>query len=185
MAILTIVLTSLTGLFITGSNAELDMSRRFQAQQDARVGLDKMRREIHCAKGAATSQGTGQSSLVTLRLGSQCPTAVNGVETDVSWCTVPVATSRWALYRKVGASCDATGVQWADYLTQSAAFDFQTQSTTELARLRVEFPIDVEPADAANGYTLCDVIVLRNSTRTAPTNVLLGYDDTAAVAPCS
>ena len=34
------------------------MNRRFQAQQDARVALDKMRREIHCAQGATTSPAT-------------------------------------------------------------------------------------------------------------------------------
>ena len=50
LAILVVVLTALTQLFVSASTAEVDMSKRVQAQQDARLALDKLRREIHCAK---------------------------------------------------------------------------------------------------------------------------------------
>ncbi|HEY2935179.1 MAG TPA: prepilin-type N-terminal cleavage/methylation domain-containing protein, partial [Gaiellaceae bacterium] len=46
--ILTIVLTGLTTLFVQGSNAELDMNNRFQAQLNARLALDRLRRDLHC-----------------------------------------------------------------------------------------------------------------------------------------
>ena len=49
LAILVVVLTALTQLFVSASTAEVDMSNRVQAQQDARLALDKLRREIHCA----------------------------------------------------------------------------------------------------------------------------------------
>ena len=61
MIIMSVVLTGLTTLFVQGSNAELDMNRRFEAQQDSRVALDKIRREIHCAQGAATNPTTGEA----------------------------------------------------------------------------------------------------------------------------
>jgi len=185
MAILSVVLTSLTTLFVQGSNAERDMNRRFESQQDARLALDKMRREIHCASEAETTSATGQASSVTLRLQAQCPTAVNGAVTDVTWCALPVETDRWALYRKVGATCDTGGVKWADHLVESAIFDYQTQSTTQLARLRVHFPVDIDPSDVSPAYTLCDIIVLRNSTRTDPAATQLGYTDTASPAACT
>ena len=35
MIIMSVVLTGLTTLFVQGSNAELDMNRRFEAQQDS------------------------------------------------------------------------------------------------------------------------------------------------------
>ena len=89
MVILTTVLTALSSVFVSGANAELDMNRRFEAQQGARVALDKLRREIHCASSAATTPATGQAPMVTLTLPSQCPTG-NGA---VSWCTVNVAAS--------------------------------------------------------------------------------------------
>jgi prepilin-type N-terminal cleavage/methylation domain-containing protein len=183
ISILGVVMTGLTTLFIQGSNAELDMNRRFQAQQEARVALDKMRREIHCAKAATTIGGTGPAAGVTLTLPGQCPTAVSGATTSVSWCTVSVA-SRYALYRKVATTCDNTGTKWADNLTLQNAFDFKTQSTAALAKLRVQFTVDAKPSDATVAYSLCDQIVLRNSSRTTPDAAVPGYQDTAEPAAC-
>jgi prepilin-type N-terminal cleavage/methylation domain-containing protein len=184
MAIMSVVMTGLTTLFIQGSNAELDMNRRFQAQQESRVALDKLRREIHCAKAASTSPGNGAASSVTLELPGQCPTAVGGATTNVTWCTVSVATSRYALYRKVGTSCDATGLKWADRLTLQNAFDYKTQSTAALAKLRVQLTVDVKPSDTTPGYSLCDQMVLRNSSRSTPDATVRGYQDTAEPAAC-
>ncbi len=50
LAILLIVVGALTQLFVSASTAQVDMTRRFEAQQDMRLALDKLRREIHCAK---------------------------------------------------------------------------------------------------------------------------------------
>ena len=58
MAIMGIVMGGLTTLFVQGSNAELDMNRRFAAQQEARLSLDKIRREIHCSSAAETTPAT-------------------------------------------------------------------------------------------------------------------------------
>ena len=41
LVILEIVIGGLTTLFQQGSNAEIDMNYRFQAQQDARIALDR------------------------------------------------------------------------------------------------------------------------------------------------
>lgn len=164
LAIFSVVLGGLTALFVQGSNAELDMNRRFEAQQEARVALDKLRREIHCARVAATTPATGAAPTVTLTLPGQCPSAVGDVETAVSWCT-QAAGGHYALYRKVGSSCDTSGVKWADHVTQANVFQFQPSDPTTLARLRVNIPIDVKTGDATPAYALCDQIVLRNSTR--------------------
>jgi Tfp pilus assembly protein PilW len=166
LSIMSVVLTGLIALFVQGSNAQLDTNRRFQAQQDARVALDKMRREIHCAQGATTNPASGAAARVTLDLPGVCPTAVGGAQTNVSWCTVSGGTNRYGLFRKVGVSCDATGVKWADYLTQASIFQVETASTTSLAKLRVNIPIDLMTTDATPVYALCDQIVLRNSIRT-------------------
>jgi prepilin-type N-terminal cleavage/methylation domain-containing protein len=165
MAIMSVVLTGLTTLFVQGSNAELDLNRRFEAQQNARVALDKIRREIHCAQGASTNPATGETPAVTLDLPGQCPTAVGAAQTNVTWCSVLVSTGRYRLYRKVGVSCDATGVRWADHLTQANLFQFQVASTDSLAKVRVSFPVDVKTGDATPAYRLCDHIVLRNTLR--------------------
>ena len=62
LAILVVVLTALTQLFVSASKAEVDMSKRVQAQQNARLALDKLRREIHCAKGVTLAGGPARSA---------------------------------------------------------------------------------------------------------------------------
>jgi prepilin-type N-terminal cleavage/methylation domain-containing protein len=165
MAIMSVVLTGLTTLFVQGSNAELDMNRRFEAQQNARVALDKIRREIHCAQGASTNPAAGEAPALTLDLPGQCPTAVGLAQTNVTWCSVLVSTGRYRLYRKVGVACDASGVRWADHLIQANLFQYQSASTESLAKVRVSFPVDVKTGDATPPYRLCDHIVLRNTLR--------------------
>ena len=159
MAILSSVMGSLTVLFVQASNAELDLNNRFQAQQAARLALDKLRRETHCASQASVAT----SSSVTLTLASYCPTG-NG---SVTWCTVG-SGSRYGLYRKAGAACDATGVKWADYLTTGAVFAYTPQSSESLAKLRIDLPVNLKPAKSVESYELVDEIVLRNSTRADP-----------------
>lgn len=157
MAILASVMGSLTTLFVHASNAELDMNKRFQAQQAARVAFDKLRRETHCATTASTASATS----VTLTLGSYCPTG-NG---SVTWCTTG-SGSRFGLYRKIGGSCDSTGVRWADYLTSGTVFTYVPQSTSSLAKLHVDFRVNTKPSRTVVSYELVDDIVLRNSSRT-------------------
>jgi prepilin-type N-terminal cleavage/methylation domain-containing protein len=151
------VMSALMVLFVQGTGAEVDMNNRFRAQQGARLALDKIRREAHCATAVTVSS----ASSVTLNLPSYCPTG-NG---SVTWCTVSLGTSRYGLFRKAGATCDATGVRWADYLTSANVFGYAAQSTTSLAKLSVDFPINVKPSRTVDLYELKDDIVLRNSTR--------------------
>jgi prepilin-type N-terminal cleavage/methylation domain-containing protein len=151
------VMTALMALFVQGTNAETDMNNRFQAQQDARVALDKIRREGHCASAVTVST----PSSVTMSLPSFCPTG-NG---SVTWCTVSLGTSRYGLYRKTGAVCNSTGVRWADHLTSGNVFTYTAQSSTSLAKLSVDFPINVKPKRTVDAYELKDDIVLRNSLR--------------------
>ena len=167
LSIMGIVMGSLTTVFVTASNAELDMNNRFQAQLTARLALDKMRREVHCGSIATPA---GSSSSVTLTLPSYCKTGSG----SITWCTRSVATNRYALYRVVGSSCTG-GVKWADYLVPTSTapvcsgalciFTYTAQSTTSLAKLHVDFPVNVKPTKTVEQYELQDDIVLRNSTR--------------------
>jgi len=168
LVIMGVVTGSLTTLFVQASNAESDMNNRFQAQLTARLALDKMRREVHCASVATPA---GSSSSVTLTLPSYCKTGSG----SITWCTRNVSTNRYALYRVVGATCTG-GVMWADYLSPSSTatacsgalciFSYTGQSSTSLATLSVDFPVNVKPTKTVELYELTDNIVLRNSTRT-------------------
>ena len=63
LSIMSVVMGALTTVFVQASNSELDMNNRFQAQQESRLALDKMRREVHCGSVATPA---GSSSSVTL-----------------------------------------------------------------------------------------------------------------------
>jgi len=165
VAILSIVLGSLTTVFVSASNGELDMNRRFQAQQSARLAMDKLRQEVHCATSATPS---GSSTAITLSMPTACPTS--GGFTAISWCAVAppgAAAGRYALYRSTGATCgSAAGVKWADYLTSTAVFAYTPQSSQSLSKLSVTLRVNLRSNSNVGRFKLQDQIVLRNSMRT-------------------
>jgi prepilin-type N-terminal cleavage/methylation domain-containing protein len=176
MAILGVILQALATLFVAASNAQTSMGNRFTAQQSARVALDKIRREVHCAS-AGTPSGVSTSS-ITLTVPSYCKTYSGSA--SVTWCTRSVSTNRYALYRSNGATCTG-GVKWADYLTPTSGaatcsgalciFNYTAPTASgcttscSLARLHVDIPVNVRPAKTVETYELVDDLVLRNTVR--------------------
>jgi type II secretory pathway pseudopilin PulG len=152
--ILAVVIGALMTVFVRAMNAELDMNQRFQAQQEARLAVDKMRREIHCAS-AITPAGTASS--ITVTLPGQCPTAVAGSLTTVVYDIQPVSSGRYELRR--------AGVRVADYITIQNAFTYTAPATGKRGNLRVELPINVRPSETGQTWRLVADIVLRNTTR--------------------
>jgi prepilin-type N-terminal cleavage/methylation domain-containing protein len=121
MVILGTVLAGLTILLTGAISSQTDQTNRAQTQQDARLGLDRMRREIRCASDVTTGSGY-PASAVTITLGSYCPTAAGA--TTVTWCTkdkngtappVPGAQP-YTLWRYTGSTCSGTGTKWASNL---------------------------------------------------------------------
>jgi prepilin-type N-terminal cleavage/methylation domain-containing protein len=158
MAILGIILTALTSLFVQGSSAELGQNRRFQAQVAATTALARLRRDVHCASSITPA---GAAASITLTQPTGCP----GGGGSIKWCTSGSGT-RYGLYRTTGATCDSTGRLWADYLTVANAFNFTAAvQAVSLAKLHVDLTINVNPAQAVLSYPLSDDIVLRNSLR--------------------
>ena len=155
MAILGTVVGALTTLFIQATTAEFDMNRRFQAQQAARVAIDRMRREIHCA---STITPTGVSSSISVTLPAQCPTA-GGVQTTVTYdMNQIVSGQRYTLRRN--------SVVMADYSTLQNAFSYAAPvSGSTLGKLTVTLPINTKPSDAGKQWKLVADIVLRNTSR--------------------
>ena len=93
MAILVVVIASLTNVFISTIRSETDQTNRVGAQQDARLSLDQMRREIHCASDATLNS----SSSVTVTLPTYCKTAPNttlGAATTIPAATITVGSTQ-------------------------------------------------------------------------------------------
>ena len=152
LAILGTVVGALTTLFVRATNAEFEANRRFQAQQTARVAIDKMRREIHCAS-AITPAGTTGSISVTLP--AQCPTSGGSLST-VTYNTAG-SGQRFQLRRN--------GVKLADYVTLQNVFNYTAPvSGVSLGKLSVTLPINTKPGVGREWRLVADM-VLRNTTR--------------------
>jgi prepilin-type N-terminal cleavage/methylation domain-containing protein len=143
MAILVIVLTSLTAGLVTATQTQTDVDHRFQAQEQARTGLDLLRHELHCGTSVTDTSGNPLTagtaySAITVSLSSVCPTtglpSTSTLTTYATWCTSastatnPAAPGDYALYRVTTTAlprptCASAGaVQWMDYLTTSTPF---------------------------------------------------------------
>ena len=157
VSILSVVVGGITTLFVQGSNAEIDMNRRYQAQQTARVAMDKIRRDAHCSSAVIKP-----NSSTMLILSNPC--VAGGT---VSWCTV-ASGSIYKLYRSTTATCDATKSLYAEDLVNAsgAVFTYFQQTTLSLAKARVDLIVNLKPALARANYELVDDMVLRNSGRT-------------------
>ena len=156
MVIFGIVLAGLTTAFTSGVKAEVRAHREFQAQLNARLALDRLRRELHCASAISGPTGTAVSS-VTVTLPAVCA----GADTSVTYATQTVAANHWQLTR-TGAGAPVTV---ADYLTASTIFTYYAPAAGTLGRVHVEIPVNVNPADAGTEWRLVDDIVLRNTDR--------------------
>ena len=159
LAMLVIVIATLSSVLIEANNADLEMTRRFGSQVNARIALDKLRREIHCASSVSP---TGTSSSITIVLGSRCPFAGGST---VNWCTQASGGAQYALYRRVTSTCDTNGTKLVDYLTLANVFTVTPSSSSTLAYVSVDLPIDTMQPSGLPDYRLTDDIVLRNSTR--------------------
>ena len=163
LSILGLIMGGLTSVFVSGSSAEKRLNDRFRAQSNARVAIDRLRRELRSGCGT----GTANPDLVQFAFSTNCAGGV--VTPTVTWCTAG-SGNRYALYRVASSTATCTGgVQLIDYLTSSGVFTYTAQNTPAgsytLPRLHVDLQLNVTPNDTRNRFRLVDDIVLRNSAR--------------------
>lgn len=159
-----VIVAAVTTLFVQATNAETELNSRFQAQLSARLALDRLRREVHCASSVTPS---GPASSITLTLPTYCRAGTGSSK----WCTVAFngSTTRFRLWRSSADPCgDAADRLYADYLTSGTIFNYVVQSSASLGKVHIELPVDLNPARPGS-YTLTDDLVLRNSLRTCIT----------------
>jgi len=167
MVILSVVLTGLTTVFVSGTNAETALNHRFQAQLQARAGLDKLRYDIHCAS-AAQAQTINTYPGLKLNV-SNCFSSTP----TISWCVLQVLSSppRYQLYRSTATSntctsSDSARLLVADYLTSSSVFTTSTVPQYSLQTVGVTLTVSAnDKSKTAEVYKLSDSIVARASTR--------------------
>ena len=162
MAIMLFVISALVQLSTSGTKAEHNLNLRFLAQEEARLGLDVFRREVHNACAATISGGGTQVTLMAQNtsIAGSYPCNVIGS----NWCTSGTGT-RFGLYRQVGSGTCGSGVRRADYLTVAAIFSYVTPAAGSLPKVGVDMRVNREPSIANNAYRLTDAIALRNARR--------------------
>jgi prepilin-type N-terminal cleavage/methylation domain-containing protein len=168
MVIMGVVMGSLTTVFVSASNSELDMNNRFQAQLNARLALDKFRREVHCATSVTLGSAASPSGpLAANSIAIAFPTGCKATGT-VTWCTEGSASS-YGLYRGctcTGATCTG-GSLYVRYLTLPNVFGYTAAAagSKKLPTVSVDFPVNVRPKKTTELYELQDNVVLRNGAR--------------------
>ena len=163
LSLFLVVSTALVSLFTAGAKAELDLNRRFQAQQNARLALDRLRRELHCASAVAPGtdlDADGNVASISVSLPSQCPTA-QGAARTVVYDTSLVSANRWTVRRTM----EGNTAPIADYITNDDIFMYTAPSPATRGLLHVDLPVNINPNEGWKQWRLVDDIVLRNTLR--------------------
>lgn len=160
MALLAIAVTALVQLSTSGTKAEHELNLRFQAHQEARLGLDVFRREVHNACSATVSGGGTQVLLMNNAQVGTYPCNLVGS----NWCTTGSGT-RFALYRQAAAGACGTGQKRADYLLSGAIFSLPAVAAGQLPKVSIDMTVNREPSVDHLKYRLDDAVALRNARR--------------------
>jgi type II secretory pathway pseudopilin PulG len=162
MAIMLFVVTALVQLSTSGTQAENDLNKRFQAQEEARLGLDTFRREVHNACAATISGGGAQVTLMSndTNVRGSFPCTVVGS----NWCTSGGGT-RFGLYRQAGNGACGSGDLRADYLIAGPIFALSAASVGQLPKVQIDMTVNREPSVPRLHFRLHDAIALRNARR--------------------
>ena len=187
MLILTVVLLGLTTAMISGTSSEVAISQRQTAQSNARVALERMRLDIHCASGSLAPQenGYGGFTLTLTETQNVCP-SVTDLPSGVQWCTIPYTgtPARFQLFRETSGNCDGVGETLVvDYISApSAGWPVNTSSsptpadyvgniwptpptctTGTLPRVAIDLNVNTDPNHPEAAYELKDAIAPRNA----------------------
>lgn len=173
MSLLALVLGGVVTAYVSANKGIVDQTARADDQQAARMTLERMRRDIHCASGADVRQTldsggnpTGGYTLLLTVAPGQCFGVTEGSD-GVTWCTVEVgsAGNRWGVYRSTQTSCDSADANFqVDYITKPDIWS-RSCSAARLLGVTVDMPVNRDPVTrAGRTYTLRDTIALRNDS---------------------
>jgi prepilin-type N-terminal cleavage/methylation domain-containing protein len=173
MTLLVIVIGSIADAFSSASHAEVDQTARASDQESARLTLQRLRRDVHCASSANVQQVSYPNGTTgyTLSLSVDpdiCIAVTTSSSNTVQWCTVQkdVGTpQRFGVYRTVSGNCSAAdAVFQVDYVTSSNIWQVVCPPSG-LTAVQLTMPVNRDPVKRADRtYELDDTIALRNNS---------------------
>jgi type II secretory pathway pseudopilin PulG len=191
-AILGIVMTGITTVFVNGSHAELQNNYRFQAQQSARLALDQLRLDV---RSACAANVPATSKLLLTYVPSGDPTMCGAVTASATYpkvvfcaLTSPTVSTSYALYRSTATdnTCTAAnGKLIGDRLTTNNLFSTAaTIPVGQFQTVNVTLPVSYKEQTYGAPYTLGQTITLRNTVRQS-TNATTSCPNTANNTTCT
>lgn len=163
LLIIMIILGALTTLLVSASLSQVDQTNRVEAQRNARLALDSLRREIRCASDA----NLVSSSTLVITLPGYCQRPPAASAAQFTWCAKGTAAP-YALWRYLGASylgstCAGPGRRYVDHLASNVVFGYSrvtilnqptlTSSTTGGTIKAGTYVYNVTAVDAAGKET--------------------------------
>ena len=205
-AILGIVLAGLTTVFVSGTRAEMNINKRFQAQQSARLSMDKLRVDSHsaCAANVPSTAKLVLAMVPTSHDITTCgATGSSAAFPKAIWCalTSPTITTQYALYRSTATDSTCTtanGTLIADGLTSNALFSLSTAAPVancaagticvqQVETITVTMPFSFKQGTQFGApYTVAQTLALRNGVyqTTNATTACLTTNSTCLPGSC-
>ena len=176
MSLLVIVIGSVADAFSSASKTEVDQTARASDQESARLTLQRLRRDIHCASSAQVQKTRDVNGVVVSPLGytlslavdpNICLAVTTSTSNTVQWCTVQKDSlgQRFGVYRTITGNCNAAdAVFQVDYVTKPDIWSMVCP-TSQLQAVSVDMPVNRNPVTRADRtYELQDTIALRNDS---------------------
>ena len=176
MVLLGILLSPIVTSLVATMSAQARQASAVTAQEQARLALERMRLDIHCAHsvGAPLANSSGGSTIILNETNAsglaECLGLLAQNASSVQWCTVPYPASRtrYRLFREDDPSVECSGslsTFQVDYLRQSSVWATPGCTGGAVPTVSVALSIAVSPGTtAAASYDLDDQIALRNAT---------------------
>jgi prepilin-type N-terminal cleavage/methylation domain-containing protein len=202
-AMLGVVLSAITTVFIGASHAELNLNTRFRAQEAARVALTLIRKDARNACVAKVTSGTSVTFATavvnpasSIDATTVCGKTAGANLTMVTWCVLasPTALNQYALYRNSSSTCNSSSKLVADNLINTGITGFTaffTSGTTirygELATIDVDLPVKIPSSGNGVGqpYRLSQRVALRNTVWPASSGTACSVSVPCTAGPCT
>jgi prepilin-type N-terminal cleavage/methylation domain-containing protein len=176
LTLLGIVMGAITTSFSTGIVSEARTVAEATNEENARLALDRLRMDIHCASAenlapGVTTQGGYYIVLTELKDSNndaQCKKiALASSSSWVEWCTIKITSTRWQLFRDNAKECSGTASTFmVDYIVKPDIWTVPAPIDCWQFGVGVDLITNENPGTTKYQYKLQDTIGMRNSIRT-------------------
>jgi prepilin-type N-terminal cleavage/methylation domain-containing protein len=189
LILMSIVMGAITTSFSTAFVGEARAIAEATNEENARLALNRLRMDIHCAQAVTASPGvTAQGGYFIVLTEKRDPLTNDPVckkialatgSSWIEWCTIQITISRWQLYRDDLKDCSGDHSTFmVDYIVLPNIWTVNADPTTLLpddcwqGSIGVDLITNEQPGNGKYEYRLADSIGMRNTSRTKGVSTL-------------